>query len=85
MAGVSDETGRRPKHGDLVWWHDPGEKGRHLARRGTYYEMPDGSYVIPRAGGDPVAVRSYQVHHINAERSGETCAWCPLPTETAGD
>jgi hypothetical protein len=67
----------KPQHGDLVWWHDPGEKGRHAARRGSYYETPDGPYVIPRAGGDAVAVTSYHVHRLDAERSGETCSWCP--------
>jgi hypothetical protein len=76
---MSDESERGPRRGDLVWWHNPSEKGRHAARRGTYYEMPDGSYVIPRAGGDPVAVSSNHVHHINAELSGDTCVLCPLP------
>ena len=47
------------------------------------FNAANGPYVIPRVGGDPVAVSYCQVHLIDAVRSGLTCPWYPMPGDVA--
>jgi hypothetical protein len=69
----------KPEEGDLVMWHL--QKGRHKARPGYFHIGPDGPYIIPSGGGDPVPY--IKVHPIGAQLPDSTCAWCPTAGSTA--